>query len=45
MLKKKPKSIKKVKLSDKPTKTYTATSIKYLSIWLYKLISHIKMII
>ena len=45
MLKKKLKSIKKVKLSDKPTKTYTATSIKYPSVWYYKLISHIKMII
>ena len=32
MLKKKHKSIKKVKLSDKPTKVYTATSTKYPSV-------------
>ena len=38
MLKKKPKSIKIVKLFDKPTKTYTTTSIKYPRPYHYKLL-------
>ena len=38
MLKKKRKSIKKVKISDKSTQTYPATSIKYPRVYHYKLI-------
>ena len=42
---KKRKSIKKVKLSDKSTKTYTATNIKYPRVCQYKLVSNIKVLI
>ena len=45
MLKEKRKSIKKVKLSERSTKTYTANSMKYPRVYYYKLISPLKMLI